>query len=913
MTSDTKGLLQHLGAKYKASGKELVTVDPGCEDKSGHLYIDSSKAVWYCHICGAKGNAKTLIERFKPGVSDQEINKILVEYGFRQKSKRTTRPYDRDLTKEEIERFCELKKISPDIFAGLNPKYYKSKKNGETVRIPGYSSKNKVGYLRARMDGKDVVLKGGTKAKYALAGGNKPGIIGLPDIDNYDPNKPILIGESWKNCCVARSKGYQAIASTGGASSWPPEWNRHFKNLDVILCMDRDTSGETHKIRVAINLHPVARSVKIIDLPYEVKPKHGDDLHDYFERDGHSKADFDKIIEDASEFEPTAEQQAEFSKGLYIINEQGIFLKKTDDEPKRLCNFTAKIIESTIRDDGIEQQRELKIEGNLNGNKKTISIPASDFTKMNWVVDQLGPANIIDAGSGKKDHVRAAIQEASGEPPENIEFVHTGWRELQGNPAFLTGTGGIGKDGFVSGCHVSLPGALSNYQLHTGKSDSEIRSAISASLGFIESADRSITTPLLCAVYRSPLGAIDYSVNLVGPTGAGKTCVAALGQQHYGRGMTYTSLPANWSSTANSLEMIAFLAKESPLTIDDYKTSGGPRGLQKLQAKGERMFRAAGNHSARQRLRPDSTLRDGKPPQALIISTGEDLPLGESIRARQQIVEVGPQDVDWPTLTRCQEYAQAGLYEIAVFAYVKWLAPNISDIQNNLDSEIHQLRIKANISCQGVHRRTPTIIASQYLGLKYFCDFAVSHGAISLGQASEILDMGWETLIELGKKQIDIQRDTNPASRFIELLRSALSSGKGHLTNPDGTEPYDTELWGWRRRQVGYGQYANIEWFPGGDRIGWINNKEVLLDPSTSFRLARQLDPDHSLQVTQRTLLKMLAEQGMIIRDSTREMNTVRRQIEGVQRNVILVSGSFWDDEEKMVNTYGDFSDETPI
>ena len=86
-----------------------------------------------------------------------------------------------------------------------------------------------------------------------------------------------------------------------------------------------------------------------------------------------------------------------------------------------------------------------------------------------------------------------------------------------------------------------------------------------------------------------------------------------------------------------------------------------------------------------------------------------------------------------------------------------------------------------------------------------------------------------------------------------------------------------------------------------------------MFDPSTSIRLAKQLDPDNSLQITQRTLLKMLAEQGVIIPDFSREMNTVRRRIEGVQRKVVLLSGSIWDEEENSAKVYGEITDETPV
>ena len=46
----------------------------------------------------------------------------------------------------------------------------------------------------------------------------------------------------------------------------------------------------------------------------------------------------------------------------------------------------------------------------------------------------------------------------------------------------------------------------------------------------------------------------------------------------------------------------------------------------------DRLVRAQGNRSGRQRMRQDSTLRPAKPPRGLLLSTGEDVPRGHSLR-----------------------------------------------------------------------------------------------------------------------------------------------------------------------------------------------------------------------------------------------------------------------------------------
>ena len=58
----------------------------------------------------------------------------------------------------------------------------------------------------------------------------------------------------------------------------------------------------------------------------------------------------------------------------------------------------------------------------------------------------------------------------------------------------------------------------------------------------------------------------------------------------------------------------------------------------------------------------------------IIVCTGEDLPTGQSIRARCLIGEVAKGDVDAAHLTRCQADAAAGLYAQTMAAFLRWLA-----------------------------------------------------------------------------------------------------------------------------------------------------------------------------------------------------------------------------------------------
>ena len=131
---------------------------------------------------------------------------------------------------------------------------------------------------------------------------------------------------------------------------------------------------------------------------------------------------------------------------------------------------------------------------------------------------------------------------------------------------------------------------------------------------------------MLAATYRAVLGEADFAVHLAGETGAFKSEVAALYQQHFGAGMDRLHLPGAWSSTANALEILAFHAKDALLVIDDFAPQGSGADVARYHAAADRIFRAAGNHAGRSRLDSTAKLREPKPPRALILSTGEEIP-----------------------------------------------------------------------------------------------------------------------------------------------------------------------------------------------------------------------------------------------------------------------------------------------
>jgi hypothetical protein len=567
--------------------------------------------------------------------------------------------------------------------------------------------------------------------------------------------------------------------------------------------------------------------------------------------------------------------------------------------PTTLTNFTARIKVDVSEDDGAEVERGFEIEAMRSGRRHTFTVPAKQFPGMGWVAEHLGAGAIVQPGFGIKDHARAAIQTLSGEIPARRVYAHTGWRKIGGEWLYLHAGGAVGRtaDGEGSGARVELSGTLRERELPTTSPEGEeMLGAVRASLALLEVARGRISYPLLAAAYRAPLGESDLSIHLSGPTGEGKSELAALFQQHYGVELDARHL-LSWESTENAIEGQAFTLKDQLLILDDFAPTGASYDIQRWHRKADRVLRAKGNRSGRQRMRPDTTLRPEKPPRALIISTGEDVPRGQSLRARMMVLELSPGDLDWERLTGCQSAAGSGLYALAMSGYIRWLATRYEGIRESIKEEHAELR-KAAGACDQ-HRRTPSIVADLALGLRYFLLFAHESGAIDSETTRELWARGWRALGEAASGQSQHQEAGEPTRRFRELLSAAIASGRAHVANPEGGEPEVPEAWGWRQETFGSGDFERVEWRPQGERVGWLEVEDLYLEPDAALAAVQKQgrDSGEPLAVTGRTLRKRLHEHGLLLSTGKeregRETLTVRHTLEGSRKGVLHMASDF--------------------
>lgn len=568
------------------------------------------------------------------------------------------------------------------------------------------------------------------------------------------------------------------------------------------------------------------------------------------------------------------------SEGMFRVTTKGERLTQV-----QLTNYQAAITTNIRLDDGVETRCEFEIASELMGRKSQFTIPASEFGSMDWPIERMGPAAITFPN--QRDYARTAIQSFSITAEERCIYTHTGWRKVDGRWLFLHAGGAVNGAGALSGVNVRLLGPMSRYELRVPASSDALTSAVRASLRLLDLGPPAISFTLLAATYRALFGDADFALHLAGETGAFKSELAALHQQHFGAAMNRLHLPGAWSSTGNALEALAFHAKDALFVIDDFAPQGGSTDVARYHAAADRVFRATGNHAGRSRLDSTAKLREPKPPRALILSTGEDIPRGQSVRARLLILELPKGAINASDLTERQRVANAGLYAESMGGFVRWLAGQCDAARTAFDQKVSHHR--AGALRNALHARTPEIVATLQAAFELYLDFAVECGCLGIAERDGLAIRCWDALREAAVAQGKHQGATEPTARFLDLLRSLFISGRAHLESRNGGQPDRApESCGWRCDSPG-------KWTPLGECIGWVAEDDVYLEPTAAFRAVQLIGRDvgEVLPVAEHTLRRRLHDKGLLASiDEARQTLTVRRSIGGSAKNVLHFSRS---------------------
>jgi len=128
----------------------------------------------------------------------------------------------------------------------------------------------------------------------------------LPQLIAAAAATPIYIVEGEKDCDNLAKVGFVATCNSEGADGgsgkkWTSDLNQHFKDRHVYIIPDNDAQGHKHAEHVARNLKPIAKSVRIVELP-SLPPK--GDVSNWLESDS-AGVKLAKLAAAAPLWEPT--------------------------------------------------------------------------------------------------------------------------------------------------------------------------------------------------------------------------------------------------------------------------------------------------------------------------------------------------------------------------------------------------------------------------------------------------------------------------------------------------------------------------------------------------------------------------------------------------------------------------------
>jgi hypothetical protein len=546
-------------------------------------------------------------------------------------------------------------------------------------------------------------------------------------------------------------------------------------------------------------------------------------------------------------------------------------------EKFQLATFDAHIIGDLERDDGVEITRQYEIRTNVGGKVETFAVAASDFAQVSeWVSNKLGAGAIITAVARADAKIAQAIQTQST-PIRRTVYTHTGWREIRDEWFYLTSAGALGVEGLLPGIDVELDAPLDRYEI-TGEGN--VADGVRATLDILDAAPDRVTVPMLGMVFRSVLGPANFVFSLVGTTGARKSTLLALAQQHWGAGLDHNNLPASWSDTPTALQALISEAKDALVVVDDYAPDGGG-DARRLTAKAEDVIRSIGNHSAKGRGKVDGSRRTPRPPRGSVASTGEDHPKGASIVGRMLNIELKKGDVDLGRITPIQAAANRGVLADGMGGYLMWLAADFTTHQEASRQRATELR--GEFERVG-HARTPSIVAELLAAWELWLEWAEQLGHISSAQGEEILERVTSGLNAAAGEQTTLNEDTDVCTRFMENLAAVIASGSAHVTDATGAAPDAAGRWGWRQDPVETTVLRQL-----GRQIGWITDDGLYLDPIPALREVQALarSGDNAIAFSAQTIGKRLAEGGYLAStDTVRKVVKVRKTLAGVRRQV---------------------------
>ena len=512
-------------------------------------------------------------------------------------------------------------------------------------------------------------------------------------------------------------------------------------------------------------------------------------------------------------------------------------------------------------DDGVETSTRIRLAG-VHESGRTLSeieIAAEELGNFNWLHKHWGIDCILETGQSVKDSIRYAIQTTAPEAERQTVYTVTGWRRISGQYHFL-----MPGD---SERTVSLAGKMQGYTMERNFCVEDATHTLGMLLSPM--APPEVMLPLLAYTFLTPLNHFlklagyepKFVVFLCGKTGSRKSSLSALILSYFGN-FTGTDLPLSFGDTKNSILYHTFALKDVLTCIDDFHPSSRQEENRMTESV-QGIMRAYGDRAGRGRLRADASPMESRPPQGNAVITGEFPPdIGESGTARYFMLELREGDVDLNLLSNCQEYAASGSLQRCMFGYLEWLKEQyLKDDESakkfiaSLKSEFEDKRTAFQTSGIHCHGRVPEMVAWMQMGMEKLLKFLQAKLNLDDAEILEFQNRFQSILYKLAERQAESITQDKPTHKFIRKFHALLESGKVCVL--DKKRPCD---------------------FVPQSCVGYEDDEFFYLHSEVIHKEVRKLcdEQGESFTISQKSLLKALAEEGFIETASGQNTKQVR-------------------------------------
>ena len=505
----------------------------------------------------------------------------------------------------------------------------------------------------------------------------------------------------------------------------------------------------------------------------------------------------------------------------------------TDWVPSQVTNFSAEFAREIVEIDGDEHTSVYQIVGQAPDRRFALEIDGEAFR------DERKCRGLVGASAGARAiifsprHLPLAIQSLSNGFQVETRYLSTGWQNVEGALTFLT------PGAAPELCDVEAE--CRRYSVRPG----DVAAGLDALLnGLLEAFSHAVTYPAVAHAFLAPLyrwirSAKRYALHLVGETGSLKTSYACALLGLYGPEFANEEPTEKWGSTWKKIEVLGHQAKDVLFLVDDYK----PRYVR--LGDFTQLIQNYSESRGRGRLNRDASIQGTKWIRGALITTGEDLPEGESsVMSRMLVLRltrpVGANDA----LSYAQE--RAAHLNAVMDAYTRWLAETMVGAEAQVDGWLTEWRDRYIQLCPK-SATNPGRIASNVAQNRFAFDtlgkFLVVQGAWTPAEHAARLaeyDAIAEALIVEMAERVGQEKASNA---YLMAIRALIESGEMPLLDKTKRDPDH-----------------------GGGFLGWGDDDFVYLLPDVAYQAAERWHRamGGSLGFTRRAVEEQLVDDGAI-------------------------------------------------